>query len=128
MYARINRWHVEQFAYMLDKMRAIKEGDATLLDNSMLLFGSCMRDGNQHNPRNLPLVLAGKAGGTLKGGRHLVHKKNSPLSNLYVSMLDRMGAPVEHFADSTGPMMGLDDPTYAGDGAADYAPPKSDKK
>jgi hypothetical protein len=128
MYARINRWHVEQFAYMLDKMRAIREGDATLLDNSMLLFGSCMRDGNQHNPRNLPLVLAGKAGGTIKGGRHLVHKKNSPLCNLYVSMLDRVGAPVEHFADSTGPLKGLDDPTWAGDGAADYDPPAPAKK
>jgi hypothetical protein len=117
MYARINRWHVEQFKYMLDKMSAIKEGDGTLLDNSMLLFGSCMRDGNSHNPRNLPLVLAGKAGGTIKGGRHLVHKKNTPLCNLFVSMLDRMGTPVKQFGDSTGPLPGLDDPTYAGDGA-----------
>ncbi|HEY7115520.1 MAG TPA: DUF1552 domain-containing protein, partial [Tepidisphaeraceae bacterium] len=83
MYARINRWHVEQFRYMLDKMAAIKEGENTLLDNSMLLFGSCMRDGNSHNPRNLPLVLAGKGGGTIKGGRHLVHKKNTSLCNLF---------------------------------------------
>jgi hypothetical protein len=117
MYARINRWHVQQFAYMLDKMKAIKEGDGTLLDNSMLLFGSCMRDGNQHNPHNLPLVLAGKAGGTIKGGRHLVHKKNTHLCNLYVSMLERAGAPVKHFGDSTAPLPGLDDPTYAGDAA-----------
>ena len=124
MYARINRWHSEQFAYMLDKMAAIKEGEGTLLDNSMLLFGSCMRDGNAHNPRNLPLVLAGKGGGTIKGGRHIVHKKNSPLCNLFVSMLDRAGAPVKQFGDSTGPMKGLDDPTYAGDGAAEYVPPK----
>lgn len=116
MYARINRWHVEQFKYMLDRMAAIKEGSGTLLDNSMLLFGSCMRDGNSHNPRNLPLVLAGKAGGTLKGGRHLVHKKNTPLCNLFVSMLDRMGTPVKQFGDSTGPLKGLDDPAYAGDG------------
>jgi hypothetical protein len=118
MYARINRWHVEQFRYMLDKMSAIKEGDGNLLDNSMLLFGSCMRDGNSHNPRNLPLVLAGKGGGTIKGGRHLVHKKNTPLCNLFVSMLDRMGAPVKQFGDSTQALPGLDDPTYAGDGAA----------
>jgi hypothetical protein len=116
MYARINRWHVEQFKYMLDTMAAIREGDGTLLDNSMLLFGSCMRDGNSHNPRNLPLVLAGKAGGTIQGGRHLVHKKNTPLCNLFVSLLDRMGTPVKQFGDSTGPLKGLDDPTWAGDG------------
>jgi len=115
MYARINRWHVEQFAYMLDKMRAIKEGSGTLLDNSMLLFGSCMRDGNSHNPHNLPLVLAGGGGGTIRGGRHLVHKKGTPLCNLFVSMLDRVGAPVEHFGDSTAPLKGLDDPAYGGD-------------
>jgi hypothetical protein len=117
MYARINRWHVSQFAYMLDKMSAIKEGDQTLLDNSMLLFGSCMRDGNSHNPHNLPLVLAGKAGGTIRGGRHLVHKKNTPLCNLYVSMLERMGTPVPQFGDSTGALKGLDDPNWAGDAA-----------
>jgi hypothetical protein len=128
MYARINRWHVQQFAYMLDRMSAIREGEGTLLDNSMMLFGSCMRDGNQHNPRNLPLVLAGKAGGTIKGGRHIASKKNSPLCNLYVSMLDRMGTPVKHFGDSTGPMKGLDDPTFAGDGAADYSPTPTPKK
>ena len=118
MYARINRWHVEQFRYVLDKMSAIKEGSGNLLDNSMLLFGSCMRDGNSHNPRNLPLVLAGKAGGTIKGGRHLVHKKNTPLCNLFVSMLDRMGTPVKQFGDSTQALPGLDDPNYGGDGAA----------
>ena len=117
MYALINQWHVAQFAYMLDKMAAIKEGAGTLLDNSMLLFGSCMRDGNSHNPHNLPLVLAGKAGGTIQGGRHLVHKKNTPLCNLFVSMLDRMGTPVKQFGDSTGALKGLDDPTWAGDAA-----------
>ena len=114
MYALINKWHVAQFAYMLDKMSAIKEGDGSLLDNSMLLFGSCMRDGNSHNPRNLPLVLAGKAGGTIKGGRQLVHKKNTPLCNLYVSMLDRMGTPVKQFGDSTEALVGLDDAGYGG--------------
>jgi hypothetical protein len=115
MYARINRWHVEQFGYMLDKMSAIKEGSGTLLDNSMLLFGSCMRDGNSHNPHNLPLVLAGKAGGTISGGRHLVHKKGTPLCNLFVSMLDRAGTPVKQFGDSTGELKGLGDPNYGGD-------------
>jgi hypothetical protein len=107
---------VAQFAYMLDKMSAIKEGEGTLLDHSMLLFGSCMRDGNSHNPHNLPLVLAGKAGGTIVGGRHLVHKKNTPLCNLYVSMLERLGSPVKQFGDSTGALRGLDDAGWAGDG------------
>ncbi len=115
MYQRINQWHVEQYAYMLAKLAAIKEGERSLLENSMILFGSGMRDGNSHNPRNLPLVLAGKAGGAIKPGRHLVFKKNTPLCNLYCAMLDRMGAPVKHFGDSTEIMKGLDDPTYAGD-------------
>jgi hypothetical protein len=115
MYHLINKWHAAQFAYMLDKMAAIKEGNGTLLDNSMLMFGSCMRDGNSHNPHNLPLVLAGKGGGTISGGRHLVHKKNTPLCNLYVSLLERMGTPAKQFGDSTAPLKGLDDPTWAGD-------------
>ncbi|HEX4796016.1 MAG TPA: DUF1552 domain-containing protein [Humisphaera sp.] len=100
-YQVINRWHVTQFAYMLEKMNQIQEGEGTLLDHSMILFGAGMRDGNSHNPRNLPLVLAGRAGGTLKTGRHVQYKKDTPLCNLYVSMLERMGAPVDHFGDST---------------------------
>lgn len=114
MYALINKWHSAQFAYMLDKMAAIREGEGTLLDNSMLLYGSCMRDGNAHNPRDLPLVLAGGGGGTIKGGRQLVHKKGTPLCNLFVSMLDRMGTPVKGFGDSTEALKGLDDAGYAG--------------
>jgi hypothetical protein len=117
MYQRINQWHVEQYAYMLAKMAAIKEGERSLLDNSMILFGSGMRDGNSHNPRNLPLVLAGKAGGAIKPGRHLVFKKNTPLCNLYCAMLERMGTPVKQFGDSTEVMKGLDDAGYAGDAA-----------
>lgn len=116
-YQRINLWHVEQYAYMLAKMGAIREGEGTLLDNSMVLFGSGMRDGNRHDPRNLPLVLAGRAGGALATGRHLVYKKNTPLCNLYAAVLDRMGAPVDHFGDSTEKLRGLDDADYAGDAA-----------
>lgn len=111
-YARINKWHMEQFAYMLEKMKAIKEGDATLLDNSMLLCGSVIRDGNSHNPHNLPLVLAGNAGGTIKTGRHLIYPKNTPLCNLWCSMLNRVGAPVEKFGDGTGELAGLNDETF----------------
>jgi hypothetical protein len=113
-YKRINTWHVEQYAYMLERMRNIKEGNSTLLDNSMVLFGAGMRDGNAHSPRNLPIVLAGRAGGTLATGRHLTYEKNTPLCNLYVSMLKRAGAPVARFADSTGELPGLADAEFKG--------------
>ena len=113
-YETINRWFMEQYAYMLGKMRSIKEGESTLLDNSMVLFGSGLRDGNAHSPHNLPIVVAGKAGGTLATGRHVVYPPATPLSNLYLSMLHRMGVEAERFADSTGPLAGLDDPTYGG--------------
>lgn len=113
-YKRINTWHMAQLAYMLDKMKAIKEGEGNLLDNSMVLFGAGMRDGNAHNPHNLPVVLAGRGGGTLSPGRHLVYEKNTPLCNLYVSMLNRLGTPMEKFSDSTGELPGLSDPNFTG--------------
>lgn len=101
-YSKINRWHNEQLAYFMDKMKAIKEGDGTLLDNSMILFGSSFSDGNRHDPNNIPVLLAGKAGSKIKSGRHIKCEKKTPLCNLYVSMLDRMGTPVESFGDSSG--------------------------
>lgn len=103
-YARINRWHTEQLAYFMDKLASIREGDRSLLDNSMILFGSSMSDGNRHDPSNLPILLAGRGGGVIQSGRHIASPKGTPLCNLYVSMLDRMGAPVESFGDSTGAM------------------------
>lgn len=106
-YQLINRWHVEQYAYLLRKLQAMKEGDSTVLDNSMILFGAGIRDGNKHDPHNLPVVVAGKAGGRLATGQHLVYEKDTPLSNLYVSMLDAFGTPVERFADSTGGLPGV---------------------
>jgi hypothetical protein len=113
-YQRITTWHIEQCAYLLDRMKLVREGEGALLDNAMVLCGSALRDGNSHNPHNLPTVLAGRAGGTLAPGRHLVHGKDTPLCNLYVSMLERMGVSVERFADSTGPLPGLDNPDYKG--------------
>jgi len=98
-YERINHWHVEQFADMLKKLKAIPEGDGTLLDNSMILFGSSMSDGNRHDPDNLPILLGGRGGGTIDSGQHIA--ADVPLCNLYVSMLDRMGVDVEAFGDST---------------------------
>jgi hypothetical protein len=113
-YQRINVWHIEQYAYMLNKMKAIKEGNSTLLDNSMVLFGSGMKDGNAHSPVNLPILLAGKGGGTLATGRHLIYEKKTPLCGLYQGMLSRVGAPVSALGDSSSELPGLADPTYAG--------------
>jgi hypothetical protein len=113
-YQRINTWHLEHYAYLLGKLKSIKEGDGTLLDHSMIVFGAGMRDGNAHNPRNLPIVVAGRGGGTLATGRHLTYEKNTPLANLWQGLLNRVGAPVERFADSTGELPGLSDPSFTG--------------
>ena len=115
-YERISRWHVEQYAYMLERLRSVREGEKTLLDQSMVLMGSGFRDGNKHDPHNLPILLGGRGGGTIATGRHLRYAKDTPLSNLYVSMLERVGSPVDHVADSTGPLPGLADPDFASKG------------
>jgi hypothetical protein len=73
----------------------------------MILFGSGIRDGDQHNPHNAPVILAGRGGGRIETGQHLTYAPDSPLSNLYVSMLNAFGTPVERFADSTGPLPGV---------------------
>jgi hypothetical protein len=107
MYQLINRWHIEQYGYLLRKLRGMKEGDGTVLDNSMILLGAGLRDGDAHSPHNLPIVLGGRGGGRIATGQHLVYERDSALANLYVSMLDAFGAPVERFADSTGPLLGV---------------------
>lgn len=101
-YQLINQWHVEQYAYLLNKLAAMPEGDGSVLDNSMILFLSGLRDGQKHDPRNLPVVLGGKGGGYFETGRHLKYAEDSPLSNLYMGMLEAFGTPVARFADSTG--------------------------
>jgi hypothetical protein len=85
----------------------MKEGEGSALDNSMILFGSALSDGNSHNPHKLPLVLAGRGGGRIATGQHLVYADDTPAANLYVSMLDAFGTPVERFADSAGPLAGV---------------------
>jgi len=104
----INRFHIEQFAYLLGKLKAIPEGNGTLLDNLMLVYGSGIGDGNRHNHNDLPILVAGKGGGTIETGRHLKYAKNTPLNNLYLSLLDRMGTPVESLGDSKGRLTNLD--------------------
>lgn len=106
-YEIITRWHVQQFAYLLNKLRSMKEGDSNVLENSMILFGSALSDGDRHDPHNLPLVLAGRGGGRIAAGQHLQYTADTQLSNLYVSMLDAFGTPVERFADSTGRLPGV---------------------
>lgn len=106
-YRIISTWFPTQLAYMLSRMKSIKEGDGNLLDNSMVLFGSGFRDGNSHNPHNLPIILAGKGGGTISSGRHITYGKDSPLCNLYLSMIRRMGVEAERFGDSTGELAKL---------------------
>jgi len=106
-YYLITRWHVEQYAYLLGKLQGVQEGESNVLDNSMILFGSAWSDGNSHNPHKMPLVLAGRAGGRISTGQHLVSGDDTAAANLYVSMLDAFGTPVERFADSTGPLAGL---------------------
>ena len=104
---RINRFHVEGLAYLLEKLKSIREGEGTLLDNSMICYGSGLSDGNRHNNENLPILLAGRGGGTIDSGRHLRVPEETPMCNLFMSMLDRMDAPQPFFGDSTGRLGGL---------------------
>lgn len=101
-YMEITRWHAEQFAYLLDQLRSIPEGDGTLLDNSMILFGSSISDGNRHDPNNLPIIVAGSGGDALKTGLHVASPKNTPLCNLYATMLNAMDPEISQFGDSDG--------------------------
>jgi hypothetical protein len=107
-YSLITRWHVGQFTRMIEKMRDVKEGAGTLLDNSLVLFGSGMSDGNRHNPADLPILLGGRGGGAMSPGRHVASPEGTPLCNLYVSMLGAMGVDVPRFGDSTGKLKGID--------------------
>jgi len=100
--AKIDHFYLRQFGYFLDKMKSVKEGDSTLLDNSMIVFGGGIGDGNRHNHDNLPILLAGRAGGTLTMGRRMVLSAETPMTNLYLSLLDRLGVPAEKVGDSTG--------------------------
>ncbi|MDA0195781.1 MAG: DUF1552 domain-containing protein [Bacteroidetes bacterium] len=99
-YAKIATWHVEQYAYFLQNLKSIKEGDGTLLDNSMAFLSSSLRDGNRHSPRNLPVLLGGKGGGKLKTGQNLIFEEDTPLANLYYTMLNVLNIEKSGFGDS----------------------------
>jgi Protein of unknown function (DUF1552) len=101
-FAVLNRYHVGLLAYLLAKLQSIQDGDGTLLDHSIILYGSAMSDGNQHNHAPLPIILAGGASGQLKGGRHIRNPKDTTMSNLLLALLDKLNIPTEKFGDSTG--------------------------
>ena len=99
---RINRFHVEQFAYFLERLHAVREGNGTLLDRCMIVYGSGIADGNRHQHDDLPIILAGRGGTTLNPGRHVKFDKSTPATNLFLSLLDRVGAKLPRLGDSTG--------------------------
>jgi hypothetical protein len=107
--SRINRYHVEQFAYFLGKLLSIADAGGTLLDHSMIVYGSGLSDGNRHNHNDLPVLLAGGGGGRLRPGRHVRYPVETPMTNLYLAMLDRMGVQPEAIGDSNGELQHLAD-------------------
>jgi hypothetical protein len=100
--AKINQFHVSLFAYYLEKLASIKEGNGTLLDNSVILYGSGMGNPNIHDHVNLPILVAGGAAGKVRGGRHIKYAQPAPLANLHLTMLDAVGVQIDSFQDSTG--------------------------
>ncbi|MEO6594844.1 MAG: DUF1552 domain-containing protein [Planctomycetota bacterium] len=104
-YRRINRWHVEQFASLLDRLAAIEEGDGNLLDHSMVVLAAAMSDGNAHSPHDLPVLLAGSGGGSLAPGRLIASPKDTPLCSLWLALLQRLGVAAESFGDATKPLL-----------------------
>jgi len=107
--AKINSFHLAQFAYFVDKLKNTPDGDGTLLDRVMVVYGSGLADGNSHTHNDLPVLLAGAGNGALRPGRHVVYPKETPMTNLYVAMLDHMGILPEHIGDSTGELEHLTD-------------------
>lgn len=106
---KINCLHTELFAYFLNKLKTTPDGDGTLLDHSMIVYGSGLSDGNRHSHEDLPVLLAGRGDGSLKPGRHIVYPKGTPMTNLYLTLLDRMGVRPEKIGDSTGKVEHLAD-------------------
>ena len=104
---KLNTHHVSLFASFLEKLRATPDGDGSLLDHVMIVYGAGMSDSNAHSPYNLPMVVVGGGAGQLKGGRHIVYPERTPLANLHVSLLDKLGTPIERIGDSSGPLPNL---------------------
>jgi hypothetical protein len=108
--AKINRFHVSLFAEFLQKMQATPEGDGSLLDHSLYLYGSGMGDPNVHDHQNLPILVAGGAAGRMRGGRHIKFERPTALANLHLTLLDKVGVRLDSFADSDGQVDDLFEP------------------
>ena len=106
--AQINTYHTMQFAGWVEKLKASREGDSNLLDNSMIVYGAGLSDGNRHLHEDLPTLIAGRGGNYFKPGRRIVYRRETPMCNLFLTMMDRMGVHTEEFGDSTGALEGLD--------------------
>jgi hypothetical protein len=104
---RINEYHVKQFAGFVEKMKTSKEGDRSLLDNCMIVYGAGLSDGNAHLHEDLPTLILGRGGNYFKTGRRIMARRETPMCNLFLTMMDRMGVNVEHFGDATGRLEGL---------------------
>jgi hypothetical protein len=107
--SKINQYHAQLFAEFVAKLKTAQDGDGTVLDHSMILYGSGLSDSNRHLHENLPILLFGRGDGSLKTGRHVVYDKPVPMTNLYLTMLDRMGVKAESIGDSTGKVEHLTD-------------------
>ena len=107
MNRKINAYHVQLFSYLVERLKATPDGDGSLLDHSILLYGAGMGDGNIHSPHELPTVLVGGGRGQLKGGRILVCPTDTPMMNLGLSLLDKVGVELEQIGDSSGRVLGL---------------------
>jgi len=105
--AKIDQFHVLQYAYLIDRMKSIQEGEGTLLDNCSFILGSGIGNGARHSYRDLPIIVAGSGGGAFETGRHFRAEKGTPLANLWLSMANNMGVEMEEYADSTGALKGL---------------------
>jgi hypothetical protein len=107
--AQINVYHMKQFAGWMEKLKSIKEGDGRLLDNLMIVYGAGLSDGNRHLHEDLPTLIAGHGGSNfIKGGQRIVYRRETPMCNLFLTMMDRMGVQMEHFGDATGKLASVD--------------------
>jgi hypothetical protein len=104
---KIDMYHMQLFAHFIERLKNTPEGDGNMLDHSLIMLGSGIGDGDRHNHDDLPVVMLGKGGGVVRPGRHMQFPQNTPLCNLYLSMLDSVGVKEQRFGDSTGRLAGL---------------------
>jgi hypothetical protein len=100
--AKINTYHIQMFAHLLEKLRSTQDGDGSLLDHVMIVYGAGMSNSDNHFHHDLPILVAGGGAGQITGGRHLRLPYDTPLANLHLTLIDKMGIPVERFGDSEG--------------------------